>query len=112
MPIFDFAPYLSYTDSELWERLAQVTSQLANYKTILASNRAQEARVKSHTYWETESASSNIRDRAAREAAIEITCTIMEILGKIESLTEEQKFIENILWRTHATREGVQSQSS
>ena len=95
--LYNFSQYLTWNDEQIWTRYSEVCSELANLRVELATMKAQEHRTKLEEFWVDQSSSVAARSRAADYAASAITCSVMECEGKINSLYEEQQFIQHLV---------------
>lgn len=93
----NFAAYTDQSTSELFERLAEVTANLANLSEEIAMIEANTIRERAHAMQTSgETSSSGRRDRVSM-TVVEGPATAIELAGQRDALVEEKFFIIRIL---------------
>ena len=93
----NFAAYTGQNTSELFERLAEVTANLANLAEEIAMIEANNVRERAHVLQTSGETSSNGRRDRVNMSVVEGPATAIELAGQRDALVEEKFFIIRIL---------------
>lgn len=93
----NFAAYTATSTSDLFERLAEVTANLANLAEEIAMIEANTIRERAHVLQTSGETSSNGRRDRVNMAVVEGPATTVELEGQRDAFVEEKFFIIRIL---------------